>query len=496
MANDAPKQDAEKSADAPRKPPLDNIVTTKHTLSIKGRTLRYTATVGTVVLREEIAKEGHKPKAEMFFMAFTRDGVRNTHKRPLTFSFNGGPGSSSVWMLLGLLGPRRVPLNDDNNDRIAPPYRLSDNEFTLLASTDLVFIDPVGTGFSRPLADEKADPNEFFSFQRDLESVGEFIRLYTTRHGRWPSPKFLIGESYGTTRAAGLSGHLQDRHGLFLNGIMLVSTILNFQTLLFQPGNDLPYILYLPSYALTARHHGKLARRYQQMDRGAFVDEVKRYAENEYNVALMKGDRLSAAERGAVAARLAAYTGLSEAYVKASNLRIEIFRFTKELLRSDGKHVGRFDSRITGVDKDDVAERFENDPSFNIVHGVYAACINDFVRTELEFESDLPYEVLSFAVLPKWKYDKFQNSYVNTAETLRSAMVKNPHLKVFVANGYYDLATPFFAAEYTMDHLGLRDGLAKNIEMGYYDAGHMMYVHRASLAKLSADLERFVAGGS
>ena len=492
MAEEQTKQGSEKVNEPAQKAPLDNVVTTRHTLSIRGTVLKYTATVGTIVLREEVAKEGHKAKAEMFFMAFTRDGVRNKGKRPLTFSFNGGPGSSSVWMLLGLLGPRRVPLSEDNNERIPPPFHLTDNEFTLLLDTDLVFIDPVGTGYSRPLADEKADPNEFFSFKRDLDSVGEFIRLYTTRHRRWSSPKFLIGESYGTTRAAGLAGHLQDRHGLYLNGIMLVSVILNFQTLLFRPGNDLPYILYLPSFALTARHHGKLARKYQQMDPETFVNEVKRYAENDYNVILMKGDRASEAEQDAAAARIAAYTGLSEAYVKGSNLRIEIFRFAKELLRSEGKHVGRFDSRITGVDRDDVSERFDTDPSFNIVHGVYAACLNDFVRSELEFESDLPYEILSFNVLPKWKYDEFQNSYVNTAEMLRGAMMKNPHLKVFVANGYYDLATPFFATEYTIDHLGLRDGLSKNIEVGYYEAGHMMYLHRESLAKLSADLKRFV----
>lgn len=496
MAEEKASNGKDKAAQAERPAPQDKIVTSHHTLRINGKELKYTATVGTIVLKEEVDKEGHTPKAEMFFTAFTRDGVRDKRKRAITFSFNGGPGSSSVWMLLGLLGPRRVPLAKDDNERIAPPYQLTDNEFTLLEDTDLVFIDPVGTGYSRPLSGEKTDPDEFFSFRRDLESVGEFIRLYASRNERWSSPKFLIGESYGTTRAAGLSGLLQDRHGFFLNGIMLISTVLNFQTLRFGNGNDLPYSLYLPSYAMAARYHGKLAGKYLKMDEQAFADEVRGFAQGDYTVALMKGDKLSDPERDEIAARVAGYVGLGADYVKRSNLRIEIMRFVKELLRDQGRCVGRFDSRITGVDKDDVAENFERDPSFDIVQGVYSACLNDFVRRELKFESDLPYNILSFNILPKWKYDDFQNSYVNTAETLRGAMMKNPNMKVFVANGLYDLATPFFATEYTFDHLGLRDGAANNVQMGYYAAGHMMYVNRASLAALSADLQRFVKAAS
>jgi len=326
--------------------------------------------------------------------------------------------------------------------------------------------------------------------------VGEFIRLFTSRHARWPSPKFLIGESYGTTRAAGLAGHLQDRYGLFLNGVMLVSVVLNFQTLIFEAGNDLPYVLYLPSYAITARHHGKLSAAYQQMDEDTFLDEVREYALTEYNTALMRGDAIDAETWNDVAQKVAGYTGLSVEYVERSNLRIPIMRFARELLRAEGKNIGRFDSRITGTDKDDVGEHFERDPSFDIVQGVYSACINEFLRDELGFESDLPYEVLSFKILPRWKYDEHQNRYVNTAETLRSAMGKNPNMKVFVANGLYDLATPFFASEYTIDHLGLRGGLQENIELGYYPAGHMMYVNRSSLSALSKDLKRFIKSAS
>ena len=476
-------------------PPEDNIVTTRHTLKIRGKEIKYTVNVGTVVLREEDDKKGHQPKAEMFFLAFTRDGVRNTAKRPLTFSFNGGPGSSSVWMLLGLLGPKRVPLSLDDADmdqRISPPYRVENNEFTLLEETDLVFIDPIGTGYSRPLRGEDADPDEFFSFQRDLDSVGEFIRLYTSRHERWSSPKFLIGESYGTTRASGLSGYLQERFGFYLNGIMLISSALNFQTILFHPGNDLPYLVYVPTYAMTARYHKKLARKYQSMSEARFIKEVKAFSENEYLVALHRGDSLPEPEQRKVAEQLSQYIGVPADYILRNNLRVPIMRYAKEILRNSGRSVGRFDSRITGVDKDDASENFERDPSFDVVQGVYSACLNDYVRRELKFESDLPYEVLSFKVLPKWKYDEFQNNFVNVAETLRGAMMKNPHLKLFLANGMYDMATPFYATEYTINHLGLRNGVEKNITMSYYDAGHMMYTHKPSLKSLSADLKKFL----
>ena len=475
----------------------DNIVSSKHSLRLRGKEIKYTATVGTMVLKEEVDKQGHKPRAEMFFIAFTRDGVKG--RRPLTFSFNGGPGSSSVWMLLGLLGPKRVPLSVDDavmTNRLAPPYQVENNEFTLLEETDLVFIDPIGTGYSRPLSGEDNDPDEFFSFRRDLDSVGEFIRLYTSRNQRWRSPKYLIGESYGTTRAAGLSGYLQDQFGLYLNGIMLVSAVLNFQTILFHPGNELPFVVYVPSYAMTARYHGKLASRYQKMEAQQFLNEVRAFTEDEYLPALHKGSALSARQQKNVAEKLAGYIGVTPDYVLRNNLRVPIMRFAKEILRSDGKSVGRFDSRITGVDVDDAAENFERDPSFDVVQGVYSACLNDYVRRELRFESDLPYEILSFKVFPKWKYDEFQNNFVNVAETLRGAMMKNPHLKLFVANGIYDLATPFYATEYTMNHLGLRDDVDKNVTMAYYDAGHMMYTHKPSLKALAGDLKKFIKASS
>ena len=471
----------------------DETVKTHHSIILNGEEVKYTATTGTMVIYEEDQKEGAKPKAKVFYIAYTLDGVNGQAEaggRPITFSFNGGPGSSSVWLHLGLLGPRRVPINDDNNQLIRPPYRVVDNEFTLLSHTDLVFIDPIGTGYSRAIDGE--EDKQFWTFTKDVESVGEFIRLYTSRNRRWSSPKFLIGESYGTTRASELSGYLQDRYGFFLNGIMLISVILNFQTARFEAGNDLPYILFLPTYAATAWYHKKLAPQFQKMAISDFVAEVNGFAESDYALALMQGSKLPRSERSYIAQRLAGYTGLSADYVERTDLRINIFRFTKELMRAEGQTVGRLDSRITGYDRDEAGERFEFDPSMVNITGVYSGSLNQYIREELEYESDLPYEILSFKVFPSWQYNKFKNRYVNTAETLRQAMTKNPHLKVFVANGYYDLATPFFATEYTLSHLGLKEHLNENITTHYYEAGHMMYIYPPSLSKLRKDLVAFL----
>jgi carboxypeptidase C (cathepsin A) len=370
-----------------------------------------------------------------------------------------------------------------------PPFRLEDNAFTLLTDSDLVFIDPVTTGYSRPVPGEKS--NEFHDFEKDIQSVGDFIRLYTSRAARWTSPKFLIGESYGTTRAAGLSGYLQERHGMYLNGLMLVSSILNFQTAYFRPGNDMPFILFLPTYTATAHYHGRLDEALQQRPLREVLEEVEAFAMGDYTLALMQGAALPAAQREQIAQQVARYTGLSADYVERSDLRVEIFRFTKELLRDEGLTVGRLDSRFTGVDRDSVGENFEFDPSLAAIMGPYTATLNDYVREELEFESDLPYEILTSRVHP-WSYKKFQNEYVNVADTLRKAMNMNPHLQVLVANGFYDLATPYLATQYTFSHLGLPTGREEDISMTYYEAGHMMYLHLTSLAQLAEDLRGFV----
>ncbi|MBE2221682.1 MAG: peptidase S10, partial [Anaerolineae bacterium] len=461
-----------------------------HTLTIGGKSLNYTATTGTIVLKEESEKddksEGEIAKASIFFVAYTKNDVVDAGLRPITFAFNGGPGSSSVWLHLGILGPKRVHMDDTTI--LPPPYRLVENEHSLLDVTDLVFIDPVSTGFSRAVPGEKA--KEFHSFTKDIESVGDFIRLYTTRYQRWQSPKFLAGESYGTTRSAGLSGYLQTRHGMYLNGIMLISSILNFQTANFTNGNDLPYILFLPTYAATAWYHKQLDDALQA-DLRATLAEVEAFALGDYATALMQGSDLPAETRQVIAAKLARYTGLSPEYIEKTNLRIEIMRFTKELLREKGLTVGRLDTRFTGIDKDTAGETFEFDPSYAAIQGPYTAVLNDYMRRDLAFENDIPYEILK-SLYQNWSYSTFENKFVDVAETLRQAMSINPHLKVLVANGYYDLATPYLATRYTFNHLGLDASLQQNYEMTYYEAGHMMYVHPPSMAQLKEDLARFV----
>ena len=474
----------------PKPEPVDQLVETHHSISMAGKKIDYTVTTGILILKEETSdrdkeSENAKPKAAFFFAAYTRDGVEDKTRRPLTFAFNGGPGSSSVWLHLGLVGPRRVYMTEEGY-MPQPPFKLVDNEYSLLDVSDLVFIDPVSTGFSRPAEGQKA--SEFHGFKKDIETVGDFIRLYTTRYQRWTSPKFLIGESYGTTRSAGLSGYLQERHGMYLNGIMLVSSILDFQTARFDPGNDLPYILFLPTYAATAYYHGKVRTR-KSLE--SFLKEVEKFASGEYTLALAKGTSLPARERSRIASELARFTGLSEEYIQRTNLRIEIFRFTKELLRDNNRTAGRLDTRFTGIDRDSAGENFEFDPSMAAITGPYTTTLYDYVRGELKFESDLPYEILNPKVWP-WSYAQNENNYVNVAETLRKSMSANPYLKVHVANGFFDLATPYFATRYTFDHLGLDASLQGNISMSYYPAGHMMYIHMPSLAALKARLVEFI----
>ncbi len=464
-------------------PLKERISTTQHSIRLGGQELKYTATAGTIVLK----KEDGTPRAAVFFIAYTKDGVADLSQRPVTYAFNGGPGSSSVWLHLGCLGPKRVLL-DDNGNPPPPPYRLVDNEYSILDRTDMVFIDPVTTGYSR--AAQEKDAKEFHGFREDIASVGEFIRVYTTRYGRWGSPKYLAGESYGTTRAAGLSGYLQENLGMNLNGIILISSVLNFQTVAFDPGNDLPYVLFLPTYTATAWYHKRLPKDLMADLRKA-IDESERFASGEYTLALMKGDRLSDEERGSVVKKLARYTGLSPRYIEETNLRIQIGRFCKELLRDKRRTVGRYDSRYEGIDRDAAGERSEYDPSYAVAQGPYTATFNQYVRQDLKFDTDLPYEILTGRVRP-WNWAPYENRYVNVAETLRGAIAQNPKLRVYIAKGYYDLATPFFAADYVADHLGLEPSLRDNITGNYFEAGHMFYLHKPSLEKLKRDLAEFI----
>lgn len=480
------KSEAVETDELAKQSELPPPVETKHRVRIGGADVAYTATTGMLALEDDDGK----PTANIFFVAYTRDGVDNVSQRPLTFSFNGGPGSSSVWLHLGLLGPKRV-LMPDEPTQAAPPGQLVENASSVLDETDLVFIDPVSTGYSRPAEGESA--RQFHGVQEDVESVGDFIRLYLTQSERWASPKFLIGESYGTTRAAGLSDYLQDRHGIYLSGIMLVSSILNFQTARFDEGNDLPYLLFLPTYTATAWYHKQLAPELQASLEKT-LDEARRFAAGEYARALLAGNTLDEAARQEMAQKVARLTGLSPEFVARSNLRIEISRFRKELLRDQRVTVGRLDSRYTGRDKDAAGEETAYDPSMVAISGPYTAALNAYVRQELQYENNDVYEILTDRVRP-WKPQE-AGRYTNVAPALRSAMAQNPHLRVLVANGYYDLATPFFATEYTFNHLAYDGDYRQRVRMTYYEAGHMMYIHGPSLERLKRELASFITGAS
>jgi len=473
-----PKKDGVKTADDI----VETQSVTHHVLTIGGAKLAYTAKAGTILLREEDGKK----RASVFYVAYTKDDVADPATRPITFSFNGGPGSSSVWLHLGLLGPKRVDMGTEGLD-FAPPCKLVDNELSWLDLSDLVFIDPVTTGYSRAVPGES--DAAYHGVEGDVQSVGEFIRLYTTREKRWESPKFLAGESYGTTRAAALAQHLESRQGMFLNGIVLISAILNFQTAEFDTGNDQPYELFLPTYCATAFYHKKLAPELQR-DLRATLAEAQQFASGEYALALRKGSTLSDAERAAIATKLARYTGLSKEYVERSNLRIEISRFCKELERNERRTVGRLDSRFEGIDHDAAGETPEGDPSMSAIQGPFTAALNHYLRADLGYESDLVYEILTGRVQP-WKFESAENRYLDVADRLRQSLVHNPALRVFVACGYYDLATPFAAAHYTFEHLGMERELSQRIVFGHYEAGHMMYIHGPSRERLKQDITAF-----
>lgn len=484
----AEKEREKPAATPPASAARDQISTTHHSIPVDGQVINYTARSGFMILRDE---DGTTPRASIFFTSYTKDGA-DPARRPITFTFNGGPGSSSVWLHMGAFGPKRVDYADAEGHAANPPYRLVDNEGTLLDLTDMVFIDPVTTGFSRAIPFK--DANKFHGVDADIESVGQFIRLWTTRYARWASPKFLAGESYGTTRAAGLSGWLLQQ-GYYLNGIVLLSSILNFETASFDSANDLAYELFLPTYTAIAWYHHKLPADLQNGPVEKAVEESEAFALGDYTHALMQSDRMSDETRRNVAAKLARLTGLSTRFIEQSNLRVSIGRFDKELLRDQRKTVGRLDGRFTGLDKDAAGEGNEFDPSYAAIMGEYTAVFNDYIRRELKVETDLAYEILTGKVRP-WNYERSQNRYVDVAETLRGAIAQNPALKVFVANGYYDLATPFSATRYTFARMGLEPELRKNVSMDYFEGGHMMYIDRKAHAKLKKDLENFYRAAS
>jgi carboxypeptidase C (cathepsin A) len=474
---DAKKKDTEKEDDE------DKIVTTEHTATIEGKEIKYTATAGKLGMKSDDGKT----KAHIFFIAYTKNGVEDLGQRPITFAFNGGPGSSSVWLHLGMLGPKRVKLPDDAKP-LAPPYELANNPHSLLDVTDLVFIDPVSTGFSRPADGE--DKGQFHGYEQDLKSVGQFIHEYLSKYGRWRSPKFLVGESYGGLRAAGLSGYLLSRYNIALNGIVMISPAINLGTIAFSSGNDLPYLLFLPSYTATAWYHKALAADLQALPLANVYQQAVEFANGEYALALMKGNTLSDAERNAVAAKLARLTGLSKKYVEDAKLRVPMWQYGKELLRDRSRTVGRYDSRFTGIDADDAGESSEYDPSETAIFGPFTATINDYLRNDLKFEDNRVYEILTGSVQP-WKYDRFGVNSPDASDTLRKTMAETPFMKLFVAKGYYDLATPPATNDYSVSHMRLPKELQSNVTVRMYEGGHMMYIYEPSMVELRKDLVEF-----
>ena len=463
--------------------PIASPVTTKHTIKIEGGQLDYMATAGTLRVRQDKSDA----EAAVFYVSYRKNG-EDAATRPITFVFNGGPGSSAAWLHMGGLGPRRLGLNEDGGVP-APPARLVDNAQTWLRFTDLVFIDPVGTGYSRAV--KRDQTRKFLGLRGDIESVGEFIRLYLGRYERWSSPLFMVGESYGTTRAAGLSGYLVE-HGIAFNGIMLISSILNFQTTDGSPGNDLPFVLFLPTYASAAWYHKKLGPEFEQ-NFDKLRSEVEQWAAGPYADSLAKGDRLSPQERQDAIDHLARYTGLSKTYIDQSNLRIDESHFTKELLRDKQLTIGRLDSRFTGTSRSAIDETSTFDPSMSAIRPPYTAMFNQYVRSELGYKSDLEYYILGGGFrFDEWDWGVQRGGFPDTARSLKDAFDKNPFMKLFVGSGYFDLATPYFATQYTLNHMSLDPTQHAKVSLGYYGAGHMMYIQDSSLAELKKDVGTFM----
>lgn len=460
-----------------------DAVTTEHVIQLGGREIEYTATAGTLPLYNE--SDG-KVEAQVFHVAYMAKNA-DSATRPIFFLFNGGPGSSSVWLHLGAFGPKRV-LTGDADDLAKPPWRLGENDASLLDVADLVFIDPVSTGFSR--AEEGVSHDRFHGIDQDASSVAKFIRLFITRHDRWNSPKYIGGESYGTVRSAALARELQDGQGIYLNGILLVSSILDFGTVRTSGGNDLPYALYLPTMAAAAWYHGKVDReRYPDLD--SVISASESFAIEKFLPALAKGSSLSSDETDVVVEKLHEFTGLSQQMLRRSNLRVGPTRFRKELLRDRATIIGRFDARFKGPAVDESSNSPAYDPSYTAIVGPYTATLNEYLRADLGYRSDIPYEILTGNVQP-WDYSRFENRFVSVAGRLRDAVVKNPSLRVFQASGYFDLATPHFAADYVIEHMLLPTDFRAHIETKYYPAGHMMYLNDALRVELSKDVRAWI----
>lgn len=477
---------------APKEPPKEESSATDHTLKIGSQVVSYKATASTIMLKNE----KDEPTALIYSTAYTRSDVKDMSQRPLAFVYNGGPGSSSVWLHMGAFGPRRVG-SVDVGGGTTPPFKLIDNAESLIDVCDLVFIDPVGTGFSKAVGEAK--DKDFWGIDEDVDSLKQFVEIYVSRNNRWNSPKFLIGESYGTFRSAALVNALQNDKGMYFNGIVLISSVLNLGTLSFNPGEEMPYVFYVPSYAATAWTQNMLKDKPADLDK--FLNEARAFAQTEYAAALAKGRNLSAAEKSEIAKKLSQFTGLSEDYLMKADLRVSLPQFMQELQRSRGLVTGRLDARYTGVAYDLLSEYSEYDPQDVAITGPFVAAFNSYIREELKFGQQKAYHAMA-DVFRDWDW-KHKSGFgfgfpgaPNVEGDLVNAMLTNPHLQVEVENGIYDLATPFFATEYTMDHLGLSEKLQANIHLNYYGAGHMMYVRDEDRVKLKTNVANFIANAS
>ncbi|NQV72220.1 peptidase S10 [bacterium] len=475
-------QDSESKPEAKPIPPEVESVT-QHTIRVNGQAISYTATAATIHLKNG---DGDVT-GSLYFTAYTIDG-KDPNSRPLSFIYNGGPGSASMWLHMGAFGPKRVLVNDPDPTP-PPPYDVEDNQGTILDVTDMVFIDPIGTGFSRVVGE--GEGKEYWGIDEDAASLTQFITQYVTRNDRWNSPKFLIGESYGTTRNAVLVNRLQNQAGMHFNGVVMVSSVLDFETLRFDPGRDVSYVTFLPAYAITAAYHGVIE---WPTDLTAWLSEVRAFATKEYALVLAQGASASEADVNAVRKRLAQYTGLSEDYLDRANLRVNAGQFRAELLRSRGRTVSRLDSRYDGYSNELLSESASYDAQSPAISGAYTAAINRYLREELKFETTDNYQVSGGT--SNWNWSRGSGGgwlgSTNVAPDLEQAMIQNPNLKVQFENGYYDLATPFFATEWTTDHMILPDELRKNIKHNFYEAGHMMYALDKELLALKDNVTAFI----